>query len=280
VLTGGEPSPFTEGSGRRELADALAESGNPLTARVMVNRLWQMVFGAPLVTTPGNFGHMGERPSHPELLDDLAVRLIEGGWRMKPMIREMVLSATYRQVSVAAGAAGKTDPENRYLSRMNRTRMPVEMWRDAVLFVSGDLVREGGRSLELDDPGNLRRTVYGRVSRLKLNDFLMLFDYPDANVHSSKRSTTVTPTQKLYVMNSPFMVSRARALAARLSAEAGEDGRARVARAYALLYGREPTGVESDLGLAFVSGAGPEGFDRWDQYAQALLAANEMMYLD
>jgi Protein of unknown function (DUF1553)/Protein of unknown function (DUF1549) len=280
ILSPSGAVPFREGSGRKELALAIAARDNPLTARVMVNRIWGMMFGRPLVGTPSNFGHQGDRPTHPELLDDLAVRFMDGGWSVKALVREMALSSTFRQKADAGPAAMACDPSNQWLGRMNRRRLTVEMWRDAVLKVAGNLEPEGGPSLELDDPKNLRRTVYARVSRLKLNDVLMEFDYPDANVHSAKRAVTTTPMQKLFVLNSPFMLKQAQALANRLRAEAGSGNQTRIEAAYQLLYARPPSLAEVRLGLDFLRQKTNAAMPRWEQYAQALLAANEMMYVD
>src|SRR5439155_16471930 len=166
-----------DGSGRKELAEAIASRNNPLTARVMVNRLWGLFFGRALVPTPSNFGHSGIGPTNPQLLDDLAVRFMSNGWSIKAVVREIVLSSTYRQSSdnrrsgAGVSPASKNpqpsslDPDNALLWRMNRRRLSIEQWRDAVLFVSGELALEGGKSLELDDPDNRRRTVYARISR-------------------------------------------------------------------------------------------------------------------
>ena len=280
VLCNGEPKRFTAGSGREELAEAIVDRGNPLTARVMVNRVWSILFGRGLVGTPSNFGSQGQRPTHPELLDDLAVRFMDNGWSVKALMREMVLSATYRQSSQLDDRKQAVDAENRYLWRMNRRRLPVEMWRDAALAVSGELESGDGRSLELDEPTNHQRTVYARISRLKLNDMLMQFDYPDANVHAEKRSVTTTATQKLFVLNSPFMLRRAKALAARLTANPRENNRARVEQAYQLLYGRPVTAAEAALSMKFLGEAETPEMPRWEQYAQILLAANEMFYVD
>ena len=163
---------------------------------------------------------------------------------------------------------------------MNRRRLSVEQWRDAVLFVSGQLDAAGGRSLELDDPANLRRTVYARVSRLKLNDLLMQFDYPDANVHAEKRSVTTTPTQRLFLMNSPFMQSQSKSLAARLTSSAANDDGSRVRFAYRMIFGREPESLELELALGFLQRPSQSEVTRWEQYAQMLLASNEMLYVD
>jgi hypothetical protein len=278
VLSQGEPRRFSDGSGRAELAEAIASETNPLTARVIVNRVWGEFFGKPIVATPSNFGHSGQPPVYPELLDDLAVRFMENGWSLKQLVRELVLSSTYRQTS-REGPTLAADPSNEMLGRINRRRLSIEQWRDAVLFVSGGLDRSAGKSLELDDPENHRRTVYARVSRLKLNDLLMQFDYPDANVHAEKRSVTTTPVQKLFVLNSPFMVERSRALAARLTACDNKDA-GRVSRAYQILFGRAPKTAEIELASEFLRTPNDDGLPAWAQYSQMLLASNEMFYID
>jgi hypothetical protein len=225
------------------------------------------------------------------------------GWSVKQLVREIVLSATYRQSSrlhlggasfggtsytsppLHLGSTSSTspappdDPANELLSHMSRRRLSIEQWRDSLLFVTGELDRSGGESLELDDPANHRRTVYARVSRLKLNDLLMQFDYPDANVHAEKRSVTTTPMQKLFMLNSAFAIERSRALADRLSRLA-ESTRSRVVAAYRLLFAREPTSEEIDLAVDFLRTASDDGLSPWTQYAQMLLASNEMLYVD
>ena len=278
VLSESDPQPFGTGSGRKELAEAIASAENPLTARVFVNRIWGAFFGHPIVGSPSNFGHSGELPSHPELLDDLAARFIENGWSVKSLVREMVLSATYTQTSVTASEeASRIDPENRLLSRMNRKRLSVEQWRDSALFVAGELSDKGGKSLELDDPKNFRRTVYSRVSRLKLHDTLMQFDYPDANVHAERRANTTTPTQKLYLLNNPFVLARAATLQKKLP---GRDDTARLTHAYRVLFAREPEEAELYTAGEFLSRPTDSPFTRWEQLAQALLASNEFLYVD
>ena len=280
VLSKGEPKPFTQGSGRLELADSIVSPGNPLTARVVVNRVWSMFFGRGLVTTPSNFGLLGARPSHPALLDDLAVRFMENGWSMKRLIREIVLSSTYRQCSDESEANREIDPENTYLWRMNRRRLSIEQWRDSILAAGDNLDRLGGKSLELTDKKNVRRTVYGRVSRKKLNDMLMQFDYPDANVHAAKRSATTTAMQKLFVMNNPFMVEQAKRLAKRVAGEGVAASAEQVQSIYSILYSRQPSAAELDLALGFLQLPAESQLTRWEQYSHALLAANEMSYID
>ena len=267
----------------------------------MVNRVWGLFFGRAIVATPSNFGHSGQPPTHPELLDDLAVRFMNGGWSVKALAREIVLSATYRQSASAAALSGpraetagdivavadrrysrgyEVDPANQLFWRMNRRRLMIEQWRDALLFASGELESAGGKSLELDDPMNRRRTVYARISRLKLNDLLMQFDYADANVHAEKRSVTSTAIQKLFVLNSPFVLERAKVLAARLTANPEEPDKTRVTQAYRLLFGREPSREELMLALDFLAKPARGEMSRWEQYAQILLGSNEMMYVD
>lgn len=280
VLSEGEPKPFTQGTGRLELAESIVSPGNPLTARVIVNRVWSMFFGRGLVTTPSNFGLLGTKPSHPALLDDLAVRFMENGWSMKRLIREMVLSSTYRQRSDESESNRAIDPGNTHLWRMNRRRLSIEQWRDSILAAGDNLERTGGKSLELTDKKNVRRTVYARVSRKKLNDMLMQFDYPDPNVHAAKRSATTTAMQKLFVMNNRFMVEQAKRLAKRVTGDSPDASAEQVHSIYDILYNRKPSAAELDLALGFLQLPAESRLTRWEQYSHALLAANEMSYID
>ena len=280
VLSEGEPKPFTQGTGRLELAESIVSPDNPLTARVVVNRVWSMFFGRGLVTTPSNFGLLGTKPSHPTLLDDLAVRFMENGWSMKRLIREMVLSSTYRQCSDESEANRAIDPGNTHLWRMNRRRLSIEQWRDSILAAGDNLERTGGKSLELTDKKNVRRTVYARVSRKKLNDMLMQFDYPDPNVHAAKRSATTTAIQKLFVMNNRFMVEQAKRLAKRVTGDSPDASAEQVQSIYDILYNRKPSAAELDLALGFLQLPAESRLTRWEQYSHALLAANEMSYID
>ncbi|WP_372899680.1 DUF1549 and DUF1553 domain-containing protein, partial [Stieleria sp.] len=217
VLSDAEPIAFSHGSGRGDLAEAIVDRSNPLAARVIVNRVWEQLFGAPLVGTPSNFGALGERPTHPQLLDDLAVRFMDAGWSLKWLQREIVLSATYQQSSAADVEKLNQDPDNRLRWRMPRRRLSVEAYRDAVLFVAGNLDSSlGGESIQPDAADSRRRSVYSQVSRLDLNPMLAKFDFPDPNAHSEQRFETTTPLQKLFLLNSPFLVAQADALAARL----------------------------------------------------------------
>jgi hypothetical protein len=270
---------FMEGSGRRELADAIVAAENPLTARVLVNRVWHQHFGQPLVATPSNFGELGARPTHPKLLDDLAVRFMESGWSWKWLHRQIVLSATYRQNVAASAQKLAADPENRWLARMRPRRLDVEAWRDALLTAAGKLDRMvGGRSADPAEPDSRRRTVYSQVSRLQLNQLLALFDFPDPNVHAAKRVATTTPIQKLFVMNSPFVVAQADALTKRVT-QVADPSPDRIRFLYQVLFCREPNDFELDLGLKYLQQSSPDEMV-WRDYAQALLAVNEMMFVD
>jgi hypothetical protein len=270
VLSKGEPTRFTQGSGRLELARSLFAEGGPLAARVIVNRVWRHHFGEGLARTPSDFGSQGDRPTHPELLDDLAARFVEAGWSLKWLHREIVLSRAYRQ----GGSMGdKGDPENRWLARRGKRVLEVEAWRDAMLAVTGELSRTvGGPAVSLDAPANDRRTIYGQVRRRELADVLRLYDFPDPTTHSAARIPTTTPLQGLYALNSPFVQARARALVQRLSPETSAE--ARVRRAYQLLFARGPTPAEVGLAKEFLAGS------PWEQYAQVLLTSNEFLYVD
>jgi hypothetical protein len=212
VLAKGDPA-FHQGSGRLELADRIFGDAAPLAARVIVNRVWGWHFGKPLVATPSDFGTQGEKPTHPELLDDLAARFMANGWSLKWLHREIMLSATYRQSSKPREDGMQADATNHLLWRMNPRRLDVEAYRDSILEASGTLDRTaGGPSLDLDLDTSLRRTVYGRVSRSNLNTLLRLYDFPSANLTSPERELTTTPLQQLFVMNSPFIQAQAEAL--------------------------------------------------------------------
>jgi hypothetical protein len=281
VLTTGEPRAFGPGSGRKELADGIVGDAASLTGRVIVNRVWGWHFGRPLVTTPSNFGKLGERPSHPDLLDDLTARFIAGGWSLKALHREIVLSSTYRQSSRGETSARSTDPENQWLGRANRRRLDVESWRDAILQVSGSLdLTLGGPSGNLEGAGFLRRTVYGKVSRQRVADILRAFDFPDANRHSEGRDATTTPLQQLYFLNSPLLLAQSARLAGR-TFDRQPSPPEFVEALYRVVLLRDPTFDEIDRAVRLVEAeGGPESREAWAVLAQALLIGNEFLFVD
>ena len=273
ILSKGDPVAYKHGSGRLELAEDIASPDNPLTARVIVNRVWQLHFGQGLVRTPSNFGQLGDRPSHPELLDYLAKSLIENHWSLKALHREILLSSTYQMSTEFIDAAAAKDPENRLLWRANRRRLDIEALRDEFLADSGSLdLTPGGPAKKLTDD-NKRRTVYGFVSRRKLDGTLALFDFPNPNSTSEQRLDTNVPLQRLFFLNSGFITAQAKLLADRLRPL--KDDTARIDRAYAVLFSRPPTAVERKLGLDFLTSGGD-----WPQYAQALFSSNEFSFVE
>ncbi|MCO8122096.1 PSD1 and planctomycete cytochrome C domain-containing protein [Stieleria sp. TO1_6] len=277
VIAGSDPETFDDGSGRRELAQALTDRSNPLAARVIVNRIWDQLMGAPLVGTPSNFGALGSLPTHPLLLDDLAVRFMAADWSIKWLQREIVLSATYGQSSHVDPVKSELDPDNQWRWRMPRRRLSVEAYRDSILAVSGQLdAALQGRSIEPDDVAANRRTVYSKVSRLDLNPMLARFDFPDPNAHSPGRHETTTPLQKLFLLNSPFLVHYSSKLAGQVVRQDATDAD-QIMQLYRRTYGREPNDDELQLAITFVSDCGDEG---WKQLAQALLVSNEMFLVD
>jgi len=263
-VLGGEP--LRTGSGRLELANAIVK--HPLAARVMTNRVWLHLFGAGLVRTPSNFGTMGERPANPELLETLAARFRDEGWSVKKLIREMVLSRTYQAASVAPSPI---DPENPPFGRANRRRLDAEALRDSLLMVAGKLEdRLGGESAALEETN--RRTVYVRVGRYQQDPTLSLFDFPSSSVTAEQRAVTNVPLQRLFFLNSAFILKQSEALAARVKAEAPEEGR--IAYVYRLLYQREPSAEDVALGREYLTRGS------WAGYAQVLLSANEFAFVD
>jgi hypothetical protein len=284
VLAGEKRRPFTKGSGRLELAQAIASKDNPLTARVLVNRLWQHHFGKGLVTTPSDFGLRGSPPSHPELLDWLAAEFMESGWSIKHLHRLILLSATYRQ---AAGQGkdlpgARVDPENTLLWRMNSRRLELEPLRDALLAVAGRLdTRLGGPPVDVTRaPFPVRRSVYGFIDRQNLPGLFRTFDLASPDTSTARRHATTVPQQALFLMNGPFAVEQARAFCARPDV-AGLNGATRVRRMYELAYGRPAEPEEVELGLGFVRTARDEGkLSPWEQYAQVLLLSNEFAFVD
>ena len=203
-----------------ELAQAIVDPANPLTARVLVNRVWLWHFGAGLVTTPSDFGLRSDPPSHPELLDDLALFFIKNGWSIKALHRRIMLLSTYQEQSNLRPDCLNRDPQNRLLWRFNRQRLDFEALRDSILAVAGTLEEtEGGPSVVLSEPPfPPRRTVYGFIDRQNLDGVYRTFDFAVPDATSPKRFVTTVPQQALFLMNSPFVQSQARALAARIDA--------------------------------------------------------------
>ncbi len=267
---------------RLDLANAIATPANPLTTRVIVNRVWAWHFGRGIVATPDNFGSLGERPTHPELLDWLAVNFVKNGWSLKWLHRQILLSAAYQLQSTPSAENDKIDAANVYLWRGQRRRLDIEQWRDSLLAVSGTLdATIGGPTFNLKDAGVNRRTVYAKVSRHELDGLLRLFDFPDANVTAAKRTVTTVPQQQLFALNSEFMASQAKAFAARVE-KLGKTDAERITAAYRLAFGRSPQSREVELAERFLQ-LPPKTDDkltRWQQYAQVLLASNELMYVD
>ena len=277
ILSDGEPRPFATGSGRLDLARAIASPGNPLTARVMANRIWMHHFGRGIVGTPSNFGQMGERPTHPALLDYLAARLVESGWSVKALHREILMTDAYRRGTLDIPASRDADPENRLLWRANRRRLDAESLIDAILFASGTLSLEtGGPPLPWDSAERHRRTVYSFVSRRRLDVRLGLFDFPNPNRTSPRRFGTNTPLQGLFFLNSELLMEGARALAARIAKQAGADEDNRIRLGYRLLFQRDPTAEEVAINRSFVANSA----GAWPRLAQAWMTSNEFRYVN
>jgi hypothetical protein len=288
VLSGPDRTPFRKGSGRLELAEAIARGDNPLTARVMVNRIWQQHFGQGLVATPSDFGLRSDPPTHPELLDYLADAFVTSGWSMKAMHRLIMLSNTYQQRSENVPAYAERDPQNRLLWRFNRRRLDFESMRDTLLAVAGGLDESiGGRPVPPGDtPFPTRRTLYGFIDRQNLDGVYRTFDFASPDASSPRRYVTTVPQQALFLMNSPFVNEQAKHLAGTLEASS-DDPEARVRLLYQRVFGRSPEPREVALGVAFVaqqSAAGtnptPRGLAPWEEYAQVLLLTNEFMFVD
>lgn len=257
LLSPDDPARFTKGSGRLELADAVASSENPLTARVIVNRIWQHHFGKALVRSPSNFGTLGQKPTHPELLDWLASEFVESGWSIKSLHRLILTSATWQQSSRIREDGFNLDGDNRLIWRMNPRRMDAESWRDSQLFVTGELDETfGGRPID-NITTSSRRTMYAKVSRngdrFASDSFLRLFDFPQMRATVAERPSTIVPQQYLFMMNSDFMVARAKALVARISGVKFDSEGAKISQAYQLLYGRSATKREVAIGLQFLT---------------------------
>ncbi len=299
ILTVSARAPqVTSGSGRKELAEWLAKPENPLPARVMVNRIWQWHFGEGIVRTPDNFGKMGERPTHPELLDYLASRFVESGWSVKAMQRVMVLSSAYQMSSQIGDEAFEADPENKLLSRFNRQRLDVEEIHDAMLAIDGSLDLTMGGTLQKGfgtdsensadrlslNPEKLRRrTVYLPLRRANLPTLLNLFDFGDATTVTGKRALTNIAPQALFMMNSDFVAERALDLAQSISKDTAPPKR--IERAYWKILDRAPAADEVDAGMTYVDSFRKKfqkasELDAWQSFCRILLASDDFIYVD
>jgi len=305
ILGGQSLPPETKSSGRLELARWIVRRENPLTARVIVNRVWQYHFGRGIVPTPSDFGNQGQPPTHPELLDYLASRFVEGGWSLKAMHRRIMLSRAYQMSSADDPANAKLDADNEFLWRFPRKRLDAESIRDTMLAVGGSLDRSPGgphpfpamttwdftqhkpfKAVYETD----RRSVYLMTQRIQRHPFLALFDGADTNASTATRVTSTTPLQALYLMNDPFVHTQARKLTERLMAECPDDS-GRIERAYALLFGRPPTSEEAAGARDYLgrvseklrSAGEPKvrvSAKAWESLARGLMLSNEFVYVD
>ena len=307
VLGGQTLPPDEKGSGRLELADWIASPVNPLTARVMVNRVWHYHFGRGLVPTPNDFGKQGQPPSHPELLDWLALRFLESGWSVKAMHRLVLESRTYRLASEGFRVQGSEekslnpeprtlnpltiDPANTLLWHFPRRRLDAESIRDTLLAVGGNLDRTRGEAHPFPPQPEWdftqhkpfkavydtnRRSIYLMTQRISRHPFLAIFDGPDTGASTANRITSTTPLQALFLLNDPLVHEQASRLAARLR-EAKPSDAERIDLAYELLFARLPTAEERTLGEQHLSKLGDIG---WESYVRALLRTNEFVYLN
>jgi hypothetical protein len=292
-------------SGRLELADWIADAQNPLTARVMVNRIWQGHFGSGLVSTGSNFGLRGQLPTHPELLDWLANKFIENRWSIKDMHRLIVLSSTYRMSTESNSDAEQLDPDNRLLWRQNRRRLEIEPLRDSLLSMVDLLdTRVGGeataasaapdaRAVWASKIGSARRTVYLEVNRAAMSDFLTTFDFVEPGVSVDRRPTTIVPHQALYLMNHPLPLEVGRQLANQIWSEGGNDA-VRLEQVVRRVFGRSATSVEKQIVQSIASSRkdeqGAASFDSlenchssletWIKICRAMLLTNEFLYVE
>ncbi len=302
IVAGPDRQPFQHGSGRLEMAQAIASRDNPLTARVMVNRIWLHHFGAGLVRTPSDFGVRSDPPSHPELLDYLAARFMEEGWSIKKLHRLIMLSRVYQQSSNDNTRYAQSDPANQYLWKMNRRRLDFEALRDSLLACSGQLdLTPGGQPVDITAAKNSpRRTVYGFIDRQNLPGLFRTFDFASPDTSSPQRFSTTVPQQALFMMNSAFVVQQARHLVTRSEVQQAATEDKRLQAIYEILYQRAPDAEELKLARKFLH-AQPENqpenatakdssssaktnrgvpLTAWEKFAQVLLLSNELMFVD
>ncbi|HUB28953.1 MAG TPA: PSD1 and planctomycete cytochrome C domain-containing protein [Terracidiphilus sp.] len=285
VLSPADEKPYSDGSGRLQFAEDIAR--HPLAARVIVNRIWKWNFGTGIVNTPDNFGTMGDKPSNPELLEYLASEFVAHGQSIKWLQREILLSAVYRTSTEESAAAHDKDGGNRLYSHFNRQRLDAEELRDSMLFVAGDLnLKETSGPSSDFSPTNLRRTVYCKVSRYRLNNYLMIFDFPNPSFTAEQRFSSNVPLQQLYFMNNPFVFDQAGVLSKRVESEPTED--AQITKAYEYLFQRKPTADELALGKKFIETTPEkpgytvtgEPVTAWREYARVLLSSNEFQFVN
>jgi hypothetical protein len=307
ILAGENQKPLDDSqSGRLQLAEWLTSPTHPLTSRVMANRIWLWHFGEGIVRTPDNFGRLGERPTHPELLDWLARRFVESGWSIKAMHRMIMLSATYQMSSTWNEAAAATDPENRLLWHHARRRLEIEALRDSLLAISGKLDRTLGGSLLRTanrayvtstasvDPviyQTHRRSIYLPIVRSALLDVFQVFDFADPNVQTGRRDTTTVAPQALFLMNSPFVSEQTKALAEQMLNDGSLDDVRRLRTAHELIFTRPPNDAEVSRSLAYLDrfvqaqtarGTAPADarLRAWQSLCRALLASNEFVFVE
>jgi len=288
-----KPAVFSHGSGRLEFAKSIASKDNPLTARVMVNRVWLHHFGFGLVRTPSDFGTRSDPPTHPELLDYLALRFMEDGWSIKKLHRRIMLSATYQQSSDATPDAQQRDVDNLLLSHMNRQRLDFEAMRDSMIYVSGKMdFTLGGRSVDITaDPSPPRRSIYAFIDRQNLPGLFRNFDFASPDATCPRRFSTTVPQQALFMLNSPFIVQQIRGVLDRPEVKQDESSASKINAIYAILFDRKPTQQELKLGQSFIDGescdcdqttsdAKTKTLSAWEKYVQVLMESNEFVFVD
>jgi hypothetical protein len=272
VLAKGDDRAFKQGSGRLELADRMFTDAPGLAARVIVNRVWGWHFGKGLVATPSDFGTQGDKPTHPELLDDLAARFIAHGWSLKWLNKEIMLSAVYQQSSNPRPEGIQADEANTLLWRQNPRRLDAEAFRDTLVRSAGVLdLTMGGLPGDVDQDTYYRRSIYGRVSRARSPQVLALFDFPEATQTAPGRDVTTSTLQQIFLMNSAFIQNLADAAAKFASTSTGEAEQ--VGMLYRKILARNPTAAEMKSALAYLQKG------TLTRYAQVLLSTNEEIFL-
>jgi hypothetical protein len=280
VLGGAKHPRITQGSGRYELAHWIASPENPLTARVIANRVWMHHFGRGIVDTPSNFGFLGDRPSNPKLLDWLASELISKSWSLKALHREILLSSAYMQSSIPSPGSLKADPDNRLFSRMNRRRLEAEAVRDNILAVAGTLDQKMG-GVAVRDPASVRRTLYQMTIRSDRTGFGPLFDMADSTNSVEKRTVSTVAPQALYLLNDNLTATQSAAFAKRLLAEKHADTAGRIQSAWWWAFGRPALPRELQVARQLLQSESAKGEEAaWTALAQVLMCANEFMFVD